>query len=78
MSSRRPATSKTSEPSACGHPIAGAQPHYLCGNRHDSGQQAALMHPVTDGTTDIIVGCRPVSDWDGLVRDYFAAGGEQI
>ena len=30
------------------------------------------------GTTDIIVGRRPVADWDGLVRDYFAGGGEQI
>ena len=39
---------------------------------------AALAQPVTDGTTDIIVGRRPVSDWDGLVRDYFGAGGEQI
>jgi len=39
---------------------------------------AALMQPVTDGTTDIIVGRRPVSDWDGLVHDYFAGGGEQI
>ena len=39
---------------------------------------AALTQPVTDSTTDIIVGRRPVSSWDGLVRDYFAAGGEQI
>ena len=39
---------------------------------------AALTQPVIDGTTDIIVGRRPVSDWDGLVRDFFAADGEQI
>ena len=40
----------------------------------------ACGQPVTacGGTTDIIVGRRPVSDWDGLVRDYFAGGGEQI
>ena len=39
---------------------------------------AALTQPVTDGPTDIIAGRRPVSDWDGLIRDYFANGGEQI
>ncbi|MBV9327445.1 MAG: hypothetical protein JO352_27205 [Chloroflexi bacterium] len=39
---------------------------------------AALGQPVADGTTDIVVGRRPISDCDGLVRDYIAAGGEQI
>lgn len=39
---------------------------------------AALAQPVTDGTTDIIAGRRPLSDWDGLIHDYFANGGEQI
>jgi putative aldouronate transport system substrate-binding protein len=39
---------------------------------------AALTQPVADGTVDIIVGRRPLSDWDGLVRDYFTGGGEQI
>jgi hypothetical protein len=36
------------------------------------------MQPITDGTVDVIVGRRPLSDWDGLVHDYFSAGGEQI
>jgi hypothetical protein len=39
---------------------------------------AALTQPVTDATSDIIVGRRLVSDWDGVVHDYFGAGGERI
>jgi hypothetical protein len=40
--------------------------------------RAATPQSVTDGTTNIIAGRRPVSDWDGLIHDYLANGREQI
>ncbi len=33
---------------------------------------------VADGITDIVVGRRPLSDYDQIVKDWQAAGGEQI
>lgn len=37
-----------------------------------------LTQTVLDGLTDIVVGRRPLSDYDGLVKDWQANGGEVI
>jgi putative aldouronate transport system substrate-binding protein len=39
---------------------------------------AALMQTLNDGITDVVVGRRPMSDYDQLVKDWQAAGGDQI
>jgi putative aldouronate transport system substrate-binding protein len=37
-----------------------------------------LTQAMTDGLTDIAVGRRPLTDYDQLVKDWQANGGEQI
>ena len=37
-----------------------------------------LTQTMTDGLTDIIVGRRPMTDFDQLVKDWQANGGETI
>jgi putative aldouronate transport system substrate-binding protein len=37
-----------------------------------------LNKTVTDGLNDIVIGRRPLTDYDGLVQDWLKAGGEQI
>ena len=37
-----------------------------------------LTQTMTDGLTDIVVGRRPLSDFDGLVKDWQTNGGETI
>jgi putative aldouronate transport system substrate-binding protein len=37
-----------------------------------------LTQAMTDGIVDIVVGRRPMADYDQLVKDFFANGGEQI
>jgi putative aldouronate transport system substrate-binding protein len=42
-----------------------------------SAQQALLDQAMTDGVSDIVIGRRPVSDLDGLVKDWRNNGGEK-
>ncbi|HEV7665896.1 MAG TPA: hypothetical protein VGQ62_20360, partial [Chloroflexota bacterium] len=39
---------------------------------------AVINRTMVDGVTDIIAGRRPVADFDQLVKDWQASGGEQI
>jgi putative aldouronate transport system substrate-binding protein len=39
---------------------------------------AVLNRTMMDGITDIIAGRRPLDDYDGLVKDWVAGGGDQI
>jgi putative aldouronate transport system substrate-binding protein len=38
----------------------------------------AVNQTFTDGITDVMAGRRPITDFDGLVRDWRATGGDQI
>jgi putative aldouronate transport system substrate-binding protein len=38
----------------------------------------SLSQALSDGITDIVVGRRPLSDYDQLVKDWQSNGGEQI
>jgi putative aldouronate transport system substrate-binding protein len=43
------------------------------------GTKGALLNrTMLDGITDIIAGRRPLEDYDGLVKDWAAAGGDQM
>ena len=37
-----------------------------------------LTQALNDGLTDIVVGRRPLSDYDQLVKDWQTNGGEQV
>ena len=39
---------------------------------------AVINRTMMDGITDIIAGRRPMEDYDGLVKDWAAGGGDQI
>jgi putative aldouronate transport system substrate-binding protein len=39
---------------------------------------AVLNRTIMDGITDVIAGRRPLADYDGLVRDWAASGGDQM
>jgi putative aldouronate transport system substrate-binding protein len=39
---------------------------------------ASLTKPVNDMVTDIIVGRKKLSEWDGVVKTYLSGGGSQI
>lgn len=39
---------------------------------------ASINRTMVDGITDIIAGRRPIADYDQLVKDWQASGGEQI
>lgn len=39
---------------------------------------AVLNRTMLDGITDIVAGRRPLEDYDGLVKDWAAGGGEQM
>src|SRR5581483_7367605 len=39
---------------------------------------AVLTKQVMDGVSDIIAGNRPISDWDGIVKQWASGGGDQM
>jgi putative aldouronate transport system substrate-binding protein len=39
---------------------------------------ASVNKPVTDAINDIVVGRKKVSDWDGVIKTWKSAGGDQI
>jgi putative aldouronate transport system substrate-binding protein len=44
----------------------------------DGTNGATLTRGFTDGMTDVIAGRRPMSDFDQVVRDWVANGGDKI
>jgi putative aldouronate transport system substrate-binding protein len=44
----------------------------------DCARSPSLNQALYDGVTDIVLGRRPLSDYDQLVADWRSGGGEQI
>jgi putative aldouronate transport system substrate-binding protein len=59
-------------------PYAVSDPTFGQVSETNFSKGASLMQTLNDGITDVIVGRRPMSDYDGLVKDWQSNGGEQI
>ena len=64
-------------PSSCSYPWVWATQRWDTTHPTMGSQGLVIQKRFMDDLTDIITGRRPLSDYDQLVRDWQAGGGEQ-